>query len=82
MFPGLFFNQSIILTQLGQSLCYSHNPECQGGKPDCALPVLKTLVCHGRGSNPLPPTHEAEAQTTMPPRQLCIIYTQFQIIVT
>ena len=30
---------------------------------------LKTLVCHGRGSNPSTPTHEAGALTTRPPQQ-------------
>ena len=28
------------------------------------LPVLKTLVCRSRGSNPRPPAHEADALTT------------------
>ena len=31
---------------------------------------LKTLVCGGRGSNPQPPAHEADAPTTWPPWQL------------
>ena len=62
-------NQSIILTLAGQSLYYSHrtNPERQGEKPQ--LPVLKTLLCRSRGSNP-PPTHEADTLTTIPPQQL------------
>ena len=46
--------------------CYSYNPERQGGKP--LLSVLKTLICRGRGSNPRPPTHEADTLTTRPPR--------------
>ena len=64
MFAGLLLptlNQSIILTLAGQSHCYSNNPEHQRGEP--LLPVLKTLVCRGRGSNPRPPAHEADALT-------------------
>ena len=30
---------------------------------------LKTLVCRGRGSNPRPPAHEADALTTRPSRR-------------
>ena len=30
---------------------------------------LKTLVCRGRGSNPQPRAHEADALTTRPPQQ-------------
>ena len=58
-------NQSITPTLAGQSLCYSNNPERQVGKP--LQPVLKTFVCHSRGSNPRPPAHEADA--TRPPRR-------------
>ena len=60
-------NQSIILTLEGKSWCYTHNPERQGGKP--LLPVLKTLVCRGWGSNPRPPAHLADAVTTRPMRR-------------
>ena len=35
-----------------------------GEKP--LLPVLKTLVCRGRGSNPRLPAHKADALTTRP----------------
>ena len=45
-------NQSIILTLADRSWCYSHNPECQRGKP--LLPILKSLVCGGLESNPRP----------------------------
>ena len=44
MFFEALLNQSIILALVGQSLCYFHNPEHQGGKPQ--IPVLKTLVSH------------------------------------
>ena len=30
---------------------------------------LKALVCRGRGSNPLPPAHEADALTSRPSRR-------------
>ena len=36
-----------------------------GGKP--LLPALKTLVCHGRGSNPQPPSHKADTLITRAP---------------
>ena len=68
MFPGQFqpvLHQSIIQTLAGQSKCYSHNSEHQGGKP--LLPVLKTLVCRSRKSNPRPPAHKANALTTRLP---------------
>ena len=53
------FNKSIILTLVGQSKCYFHNSERQGGKP--LVPVFKNLVCCGRGLNPRPQTQEAES---------------------
>ena len=31
---------------------------------------LKTLVCRGRGTNPRPPAHKADALITSSPRQL------------
>ena len=40
--------------------------DANGERP--RLPVFKTLVCRGRGSNPRPPAHEADAVTTKPPR--------------
>ena len=67
-------NQSIILTLAGQSMCYSHNPEIQRGKP--LLSVLKTLVCRGPGSNQRPSVHKADALTTRPPRGSMNIYNK------
>ena len=55
-----------MLTLVGQSQCYSHNPDRQSGKP--LLPVLRTLICRSWGSNVGPPAHEADALTTRPPR--------------
>ena len=52
---------------MGQSWCYSHNPEGQEGKP--LLPVLKTMVCRGQGLNPRAPAHEADSLTTRRPRR-------------
>ena len=46
----------------------------QWGKP--LQPVLKTLVCSGRGSNSRPPAHEEEALTTRPPRRSQIFIVQ------
>ena len=63
MFPGPLL--TVILTLAGQSYFYSHNPERQGIKP--LLPVLKTLVHRGRGSNPRPPANETDALTTRQP---------------
>ena len=61
---------TIFFTSTKTSQCYSHNHERQGGKP--LPPVLKALVCRGRGSNPRPPAHEADSLTTRPPRRLQI----------
>ena len=80
MFPGLFLtsilNQSIILTLVGESYCYSHNPDRQGENP--LLPVLKKLVCRGQESNSRPPAHEADALTNRPPRWSIMLSTQPQ----
>ena len=72
MFLDYFFfksaiNQSIIPTLAGQSWCYSYDPVCQVAKS--LPPVLKTLVCHGHGSNRRPLAHKEDALTTRPPRR-------------
>ena len=76
MFPGQFFflpvlNQSFILTLAGQSYSYSYNPERREGKP--LLPVLKTLVCRCRWSNPRPPAHEADALSKLSLSRVCFV---------
>ena len=48
----LLSNTVRFLPEISKSSSYSHNPERQVGKP--LLPVLRTLVCCGRGSNPRP----------------------------
>ena len=64
MFPGPFLTSTKPVhypDTSGPVLVLFPYPERHGGKPP--LPVLKTLDCHSRGSNPRPPAHKVDTLT-------------------